>query len=199
MNPPRKTHDAGGTVRLALRGVERAGLGRAVATTALVKRVEEFERTQAKPKPAPVAPREAEVVVGPGIRDYPRKVMVNSRLYTFVAGNSGDWSIASVKAMHGEALPAAPRLAVVNAPGETWALSGATSNTRYTALAEKQALTGIQSNLGRPTATRAALIPIRRKTAWWDLTQDLEDLVGELRTTEEWKFVEREVDIRLLR
>jgi len=184
---------------------------------------------------------------------------VNSRLYTFVAGTTGDWSIASTKAVIGESLPAAQRLAVVNGPvptlptGGIWALRGVTSNTRYTTRAEKEALTAKQSNLGRPTASRAALIPIRKNAAWWDLPQDerrrifeesshhtktglkylpaiarrlhhcrdlsaaepfdfltwfdyapedahaFEDLVGELRATEEWKFVEREVDIRLVR
>ena len=107
--------------------------------------------------------------------------------------------------------------------------------------------------MGRPEATRAALIPIRKSAAWWDLPQDerrrifeesshhtrtglrylpaiarrlhhcrdlsvnepfdfltwfdyapesasaFEDLVAELRATEEWKFVERETDIRLAR
>ena len=184
---------------------------------------------------------------------------MNSRLYTFIAGKTGDWSVVSVRAVLGESLPSASRLAVVNGPvpalpaDGTWTLRGVTSNTRYTTLVEKQALTAKQSNLGRPTATRAALIPIRKNAAWWDLTQDerrrvfeeqshhtktglkylpaiarrlhhcrdlsaaepfdfltwfdfapedaqaFEDLVGELRSTEEWKFVEREVDIRLVR
>ena len=189
----------------------------------------------------------------------PKGGSVNSRLYTFIAGKTGDWSVVSVRAVLGESLPSASRLAVVNGPvpalpaDGTWTLRGVTSNTRYTTLVEKQALTAKQSNLGRPTATRAALIPIRKNAAWWDLTQDerrrvfeeqshhtktglkylpaiarrlhhcrdlsaaepfdfltwfdfapedaqaFEDLVGELRSTEEWKFVEREVDIRLVR
>ena len=101
-----------------------------------------------------------------------------SRLYTFVAGKTGEWSVASTKAVIGESLPTAQRLAVVNGPvpalptGGIWALRGVTSNTRYTTRAEKEALTAKQSNLGRPTASRAALIPIRKNAAWWDLPQD---------------------------
>ncbi len=104
--------------------------------------------------------------------------------------------------------------------------------------------------MGRPGATRAALIPVRKSEAWWDLPQDerraiierrsrhialgleylpaiarrlhhsrdlgepfdfvtwfefapaaadaFEELVGRLRATEEWGYVEREVDIRLM-
>jgi chlorite dismutase len=116
---------------------------------------------------------------------------------------------------------------------------------------EKTALVAVQAGLGRPEATRAALIPIRKNAAWWDLTQEerrrifedksrhiadsmkylpaiarqlyhsrdlgepfdfltwfefapadaeaFEELVGTLRSTEEWSFVEREVDVRLER
>ena len=110
-----------------------------------------------------------------------------------------------------------------------------------------------QQGLGRPEATCAALIPIRKNPAWWALTQDerrsvleersqhikiglrylpevarrlhhcrdlsenepfdfltwfeyaptheaaFDKLVAELRASEEWKYVEREVDIRLVR
>jgi hypothetical protein len=103
--------------------------------------------------------------------------------------------------------------------------------------------------LGRPGATRAALIPIKKSAAWWGLAQDerrlifedhshhittglkylpaiarrlyhchdlgepfdfltwfeyapadaeaFDELVGNLRKSEEWAFVEREIDIRL--
>src|SRR4029079_816745 len=42
----------------------------------------------------------------------------------------------------------------------------------YTERPEKQQLAGVQSDLGRLEATSAALIPIRKSQAWWDLTQD---------------------------
>ena len=112
----------------------------------------------------------------------------------------------------------------------------------------KKQLAAVQAKLGRPEATCAALIPIRKSAAWWELTQEerrqifedksqhiaaslkylpaiarqlyhcrdlgepfdfltwfeydpanaglFEELVGMLRATEEWNYVEREVDIR---
>jgi chlorite dismutase len=132
-------------------------------------------------------------------------------------------------------------------------LRGVTSNERYATRPEKQLLVATQASVGRPEATRAALIPIRKNAAWWALTQDerrtifeessrhirigmkylpaiarrlhhcrdlqtaepfdfltwfdfapkhaqaFEDLVGQLRATAEWKYVDREVDVRLER
>jgi chlorite dismutase len=112
-------------------------------------------------------------------------------------------------------------------------------------------LENIQANLDRPEATCAALIPIRKTAAWWELAQDerrkifegqsrhtatglkylpaiarrlyhcrdigepfdfltwfeyapyhsdvFEELVNTLRKTEEWRYVDREIDIRLIR
>ncbi len=156
----------------------------------------------------------------------------------------------------GDGLAPAERLAVVEGPrtpsaSMSWSLTGFTSNERYVERRERAALTAVQQPLGRPVATCAALIPIRKSEAWWELTQDerrnlLEDrsrhiavgleylpavarrlhhsrdlgepfdfltwfeyapsdaaafdeLVGRLRATEEWSFVDREVDIRLTR
>ncbi len=108
-----------------------------------------------------------------------------------------------------------------------------------------------QEGLGRPQARLAALIPIRKSAAWWELAQDerraifeeqshhtgiglrylpgvarqlyhardlgeafdfltwfefapehaqaFDDLLAALRSTVEWSFVEREVEIRLER
>lgn len=183
--------------------------------------------------------------------------MNNSRLFTFVAGGVGVWSVTKMSAVKGDPLAMADRLDVVNGPlanpasGTMWSLRGVTSNTRYTTQSEEELLMAKQAPIGRGEATRAALIPIRKSAGWWDLSQDerrrifeesshhtrtglkylpaiarrlhhcrdlsteepfdfltwfdyapafalvFEDLVGELRTTEEWKFVEREVDIRL--
>lgn len=109
----------------------------------------------------------------------------------------------------------------------------------------------MQAALGRNEATCAALIPIKKSSAWWELTQEerrqifedqshhiaaslkylpaiarqlyhcrdhgepfdfltwfefapehagmFEDLVGMLRGTEEWAYIEREVDVRVVR
>jgi chlorite dismutase len=132
-----------------------------------------------------------------------------------------------------------------------WSLEGITSNQRYTSRAEKDALLAIQAPLGRPQATCAALIPIAKSAAWWDLAQDerraifedqsrhiaasmkylpaiarrlhhcrelggpfdfltwfeyapqeaqlFDELVAMLRGTAEWAYVDREVDLRLVR
>jgi chlorite dismutase len=96
---------------------------------------------------------------------------------TFAAGPSGPWLIDRIAAAAGEGLPLAERLTVVEGPGAppgdaVWVLSGTTSNTRYTNRNELTGLVSVQAGLGRPEATRAALIPIRKTAAWWDLPQD---------------------------
>ena len=184
---------------------------------------------------------------------------VNSRLFTFVGGKVGKWSVVSAKAIAGEPLPAVDRLDIVTGAvaalpdGGKWMLRGVTSNDRYVTRDEKERLIKKQAALGRPEATHMALIPIRKSAKWWALTQDerralfeekskhvtaglkylpgvarrlhhcrdlgesepfdfltlfdfaktdakaFDDMLAELRATEEWKFVEREVDIRLVR
>lgn len=176
---------------------------------------------------------------------------------SFVAGSSGRWVIDRVSPVIGESLAAAPRLEVIEGrdtlrdPIEFWTLRGTTSNTRYTTHAESQAMAARQEGLGRTSATRAALIPVRKTDAWWSLSQDerraifeeqshhiaigieylpaiarrlhhsremgepfdfltwfeyspehsadFERLVARLRASPEWRYVDREVDIRLTR
>jgi Chlorite dismutase len=185
--------------------------------------------------------------------------VVNPRLFTFVGGKAGGWSVVEARAVVGDPLPAVEKLAIVPGAvsvlpdGAKWVLRGVTSNERYATRAEKDQLVKKQVALGRPEATHAALIPIRKSAKWWALTQDerraifedrsnhtktglkylpavarrlhhcrdlgesepfdfltlfdyakadataFDDLLAALRATEEWKFVEREVDIRLLR
>jgi len=175
----------------------------------------------------------------------------------FVGAATGPWRIDRVDAVVGDPLPAAARLTMAegyqgSAPVEaSWVLRGVTSNERYVNTAERAALSVRQQGLGRAEAARAALIPIRKSEAWWELTQDerreifeersrhvatgleylpavarrlhhsrdlgepfdfltwfeyapghagaFEELVAKLRQTEEWTYVEREVDIRLVR
>jgi len=134
------------------------------------------------------------------------------------------------------------------AGGAAWVLRGVRSHDRYTTRAEKDQLTMSSPPLGRP-GMHAALIPIRKSAAWWQLAQDerraviersrhfpigLEALpavarrlyhsrdLGEdfdfltwfefapddapvfdrlllaLRATEEWRYVDREVELRLV-
>jgi len=175
----------------------------------------------------------------------------------FVAGSSGAWRIDHIRTVLGEGLPVAGRLAVFEGPDTTshgdgrWVLRGVTSNPRYTTRPEVDALVSRQAGLLRPEARRAALIPIRKTAAWWDLAQDerraifedqsrhigigldylpavarrlhhsrelgepfdfltwfeyapehadaFEEMVKRLRDTPEWRFVDREIDIRLSR
>ena len=174
---------------------------------------------------------------------------------SFVAGPSGAWRVTRIAAVRGESLPVAARLDRIEGrlsrqlAGSPWTLRGVTSHGRYVTATEKVALEAVQAGLGRREATRAALIPIKKSSRWWALSQDerraifeesshhirvgleylpavarrlyhgrelgepfdfltwfefpeastaaFEALVGRLRETEEWRFVEREVDIRL--
>jgi chlorite dismutase len=178
---------------------------------------------------------------------------------TFRGGQSGAWRITSISRVKGDPLPHVPALSVVHSdaialpilPSATaWRLAGVAGHLRYTERAEKEQLAAVQAELGRPEATYAALIPIRKSAAWWELTQDerrkifedkshhiaaslkylpaiarqlfhcrdlgepfdfitwfeyapahaakFDELVRMLRATEEWTYVEREVDVRVV-
>ncbi len=181
----------------------------------------------------------------------------NEWMANFVGGSKGSWRVIRIEAVSGPPLERVERLAVhagirpTLPKGARWCLRGVTSNERYTERTEHDELSAHQEGLGRPQATRAALIPITKTTAWWDLAQDerrmifeersshirtglkylpavarrlyhsrdlgepfdfltwfeyapadavaFEELVGTLRRSEEWRYVEREVDIRLAR
>jgi len=177
---------------------------------------------------------------------------------TFRGGQSGTWRVTLNSAVKGDGLAAVPALAVTQSAsialpllssGTSWRLAGAISHARYVEKGEKAQLAEKQAPLGRKEATFAALIPIRKSAAWWELSQDerreifeakshhiegtlkylpqvarqlfhcrdlgepfdfiawfeyapehatmFEELVAMLRDTEEWTFVEREVDVRL--
>jgi GNAT acetyltransferase-like protein len=107
-----------------------------------------------------------------------RQIDVNSQLFTFVGGKVGNWSVVEIKAVAGDSLMAPERLDVVHGsvsalPDDaTWVLRGVTSNVRYVTRGERELLVAKQAGMGRPEATRAALIPIRKAAGWWDLPQD---------------------------
>lgn len=96
----------------------------------------------------------------------------------FAGGETGPWAVTRVDAPCGDPLPATPRVSMTTAepdtpdPVGTWTLRGVVSNLRYATSAERGALGAVQPPLARPAATRAALIPIRKSPAWWDLAQD---------------------------
>jgi len=101
-------------------------------------------------------------------------------IVSFAGGGSGPWRIESVSGVVGDALEPAERLSVTVAPvgsvpgraGDVWRLNGTTSNARYTHRSEAALLRQRQEGLDRPSATRAALIPIRKTAAWWGMAQD---------------------------
>ena len=96
----------------------------------------------------------------------------------FIAGRSGGWKVERISAVRGESLKLAERLAVVEnaaahvAQDADWVLRGVTSNTRYTTRPELTTLVAVQAGLNRPEASCAALIPIRKSAAWWEMAQD---------------------------
>jgi chlorite dismutase len=176
---------------------------------------------------------------------------------SFVAGDAGEWAVERVTAVRGEGLAVARTLRHVEggdliAPADAaWTLHGVRSNERYVERSEKAHLGAVQQGLGRADSRLAALIPIRKNDAWWDLAQDerraifesrsrhiaiggeylpaiarrlyhcrdlggpfdfltwfelaerdaaaFDELLGRLRESEEWRYVAREVEVRLRR
>ena len=96
----------------------------------------------------------------------------------FAGGDTGEWMIEQSTPVRGDGLPSAARLAIVEGrpvdgpQGASWVLSGVAGHVRYVNADERTALGARQETLGRRAATRAALIPIRKTAAWWDLAQD---------------------------
>ncbi len=176
-------------------------------------------------------------------------------LVTFTGGAAGPWSVERMTTIAGVGLPSVQRVDVVEGPHSpvrgTWALRGTIEVDHYVLDAERHALATRQAPLGRPSATYAAMIPIRKRAEWWALPDHerraifeershhiantlaylpriarrlhhghhlaelfdfitwfefapadraaFDELVAMLRATEEWTYVEREVDIRLSR
>jgi chlorite dismutase len=176
---------------------------------------------------------------------------------SFVGAETGSYRVLRMNTVLGAPLAAVaavtphPSHLPDSAPGVTWVLRGTNSAVRYVERAEAQALAAVQPAIGRPNCSHAALIPIRKSDAWWNLTQDerraifearsnhiasclkylpaiarrlhhsrelgepfdfltwfeyeaqhaqlFEELVQMLRATEEWNYVDGEIDIRLVK
>lgn len=101
---------------------------------------------------------------------------MNQRLFSFVGGNVGEWSVRQQTTLVGPPLDIVTHVAVrpagFNIDASTWVLNGVTSNDRYVERSEKDALLAVQQGLGRSATHLAALIPIRKNAAWWAMTQD---------------------------
>ena len=97
-------------------------------------------------------------------------------LVTFIGGGAGSWSVERMTTISGESLPSVERVEVVEGSDRlghgTWALRGTIEGDHYVLDAERHALEARQSRLGRPTATSAAMIPIRKRAEWWALPHD---------------------------
>lgn len=177
-------------------------------------------------------------------------------IFDFIGATAGEWKVTSMTTLKGNPITSVSHLKKVPSDltqTETgvWTLKGIISNLRYTKKEDKDKLVAIQEDLGRPNATLAAFIPIRKSEAWWNLAQDerrkimenksqhtqtgmkylpaiarklfhsrdigeafdfltwfeyapadadaFEELLVALRKTEEWTYVDREIDIRLVK
>lgn len=179
------------------------------------------------------------------------------RFFEFSGGESGAWRVTQVLGVAGEVLPLAPFVTIASIDlsmprvHAAWSVRGVRSNERYVHAREKSALGAVQADLGRSEAKCAALIPIRKNSAWWALAQDerralmeehshhiaigmeylpaiarrlyhcrdlgepfdfvtwfefaphhaslFDHMLTRLRSSPEWAYVDREVDIRLQR
>jgi hypothetical protein len=177
----------------------------------------------------------------------------------FQGGVTGSFRVLSQRSLCGAPLAGVPRLAMLEGDGpreresraDGWTLCGVTGHQRYVERAESDALRARQAGLGRAEATRAALIPIQKSAAWWELAQDerraifearsrhvagtvkylpaiarrlhharelgepfdfltwfeyapehdtlFDELLEQLRASEEWQYVVREVELKLTR
>ena len=101
---------------------------------------------------------------------------MNDRLVSFVGGDCGNWTVRRIQSLVGEPIASVETISVDSTAyipaNAAWVLRGVTSNERYVEREEKTKLVASQEGLGRPGATCAALIPIRKNTEWWSLTQD---------------------------
>ena len=181
---------------------------------------------------------------------------MNNTIFDFVGDTVGEWKVISMVTLKGEPIEPVSQIkrissSLVQSNEGIWTLKGIVSNLRYTEKVDKDKLVAIQEDLGRSEATLAALIPIRKSEAWWNLAQDerrkimenksqhthtgikylpaiarklfhsrdigepfdfltwfeyapadaaaFEELLETLRKTEEWSYVDREIDIRMIR
>jgi chlorite dismutase len=177
-------------------------------------------------------------------------------IFDFIGDAAGEWTVTSMTTLKGNPITSVSHLKkvpsnLVQSETGIWTLKGIVSHLRYTEKEDKDKLVAVQEDLGRPQATLAAFIPIRKSEAWWNLAQDerrkimenksqhtqtgmkylpaiarklfhsrdigepfdfltwfeyaptdadsFEELLAALRKTEEWNYVEREIDIRLVK
>ncbi len=102
----------------------------------------------------------------------------NSRATTFIGGKTGSMQVVSHTTISGQPIARVTAIDMISGvaadlPADAvWAFHGVASNDRYTTRSEKTELTSKQATIGRPEATHAALILLRKRAEWWALTQD---------------------------
>src|SRR5262249_51271005 len=103
---------------------------------------------------------------------------MNARFFSFIGGVTGAWRVVNMSTIVGAPLPDVTRLDLgketpqERPDGKKWVRRGHTSSELYVPRSKKHHLAPRQPPLGRPHATCAALIPIRKAASWWDLAQD---------------------------
>ncbi|MCS3743301.1 hypothetical protein [Rhizobium sp. BK661] len=86
----------------------------------------------------------------------------------FIGGNEGEWAVVSQRSLLGPPIAAVSRVAMLSgnsqadAADAAWILRGVATNDRHTTRDEKRSLVEKQAPMGRPEATRAALILLRK-------------------------------------
>jgi Chlorite dismutase len=105
--------------------------------------------------------------------------MPRQLLVAFVGEDVGTWRVQRFTTVRGMPLAPVSHITMVEGPAAAtagrdavWVLRGITSHERYVTGAEHEALAARQQGLGRPQATRAALIPITKSEQWYELPQD---------------------------
>ena len=136
-----------------------------------------------------------------------------TRLFSFIGGDTGPWQVAAMNVVAGEALPAAKRLAIApgaDAPSDAHAAWWALTQDQRQDVFEEQS-SHARLGLRHFPALARRLHHCRDLSenepfdfiTWFEYSPAdaaaFDELVAALRATEEWKYVEREVDIRLLR
>ena len=182
----------------------------------------------------------------------PAEVQLN-----YIGGSTGSWRVSSVTTHSGAPMKAVTHVDIAKGKigrspmGSSWILRGIVRNTRFVTREERPNLEPHYFKQGPVESTCAALIPIRKSAAWWNLEHDerqeiiearsrqlgsgmrflpaiarrflygrdlgepfdmvtwfeyssrdqsiFDDLAGALRSSMEWQYIEREVDIRLIR
>jgi hypothetical protein len=178
-------------------------------------------------------------------------------LLNYIGGSTGSWHVNSVTTHAGAPLKTATHVEIVKGRAcrppmaSSWVLRGVVRNTRFVTREELPSLDPQFLKPGPVHSSCAALIPIRKSAAWWNLEHDerqeivdarsrqlgrgmrflpaiarrflygrdlgepfdmvtwfeyssrdqsiFDDLAGALRSSIEWQYIERDVEIRLVK